>query len=478
MGLFVAVLLVAAYGVHRFIARERAGGEDGLRVYALLGDASGIAPLSRVKIAGISVGKVAGVRLEGDRARIDLELDPGVVLHEDATLAKVSTSLLGQYYLALTPGAEGAPELEDGARIRTVTDAVTTDALLQDMVGIAGDVKRITASLAESIGTPQGQEYLQETMKSLAEVTIALNATVRENREAIRAIIANIETLTATGRPDVLAILGDLRAITGDARALLAKEGAAAPGEVRQIVERVGTASASLDRALQNVDAVSGKLARGEGTLGKLVSDDELGKDLYEAAEDVSDFLSEMRRLQTIVELRSDYEFLTSTVKSYISMRLQPREDKYYLLGLVNDPRGLTKVEQTVVQTDNPEDPPQYREVRTMTTNDLRFTAQFAQVFGAFTGRFGIMESTGGLGLDIDLFNDRLELKQDLFGFGELVRPEWRMSLGYEFLTRLWLLGGAEDVLAVQDRDYFVGLQLRFNDRDLKSLLPFAPSVK
>ena len=78
----------------------------------------------------------------------------------------------------------------------------------------------------------------------------------------------------------------------------------------------------------------------------------------------------------------------------------------------------------------------------------------------------------------VEHWNLHAKIRQDLFGFGELVRPEWRMSLGYEFLTRLWLLGGAEDVLAVQDRDYFVGLQLRFNDRDLKSLLPFAPSVK
>jgi phospholipid/cholesterol/gamma-HCH transport system substrate-binding protein len=57
------------------------------------------------------------------------------------------------------------------------------------------------------------------------------------------------------------------------------------------------------------------------------------------------------------------------------------------------------------------------------------------------------------------------------------VLPRYRLSLGYEFVKRLWLLGGADDILSSDRRDYFVGLQLRFNDEDLKGLLPFVPST-
>ena len=35
--------------------------------------------------------------------------------------------------------------------------------------------------------------------------------------------------------------------------------------------------------------------------------------------------------------LRSDYNFLANTIKSYVSLRLQPAEDKYYLIEVVND---------------------------------------------------------------------------------------------------------------------------------------------
>ena len=183
-----------------------------------------------------------------------------------------------------------------------------------------------------------------------------------------------------------------------------------------------------------------------------------------------------INRLKTNVVLRGDYQFRTSTVKTFVELRLQPREDKYYSIELINDPRGLTRIEQVDVDTTNPNDPPTYREIRSVTTNDFRFSLMFAQRFGPLVGRFGIKESTGGAGLDLLLLDDAFELRQDLFGFGETAQPRWRVSLGYAFVNRLSLLWGVADILRFDRRDYFVGLQLKFNDEDIKTMLPFVPS--
>jgi phospholipid/cholesterol/gamma-HCH transport system substrate-binding protein len=208
--------------------------------------------------------------------------------------------------------------------------------------------------------------------------------------------------------------------------------------------------------------------------LGRLSKDERLINEVEGIAEGIGDFVGGFSRLRTIVNLRTDYQFLTGTLKSFVEIRLQPREDKYYSFEVISDPRGYTTVEQVDVSTTNPNDPPHYREVRTVTKNDFRFSFQFAQRIGPFWGRFGIKESTGGVGLDTVLFNDRLELRQDLFGFGEAPLPRYRVFLGYEFLHRMWLLGGVDDILSNDRRDYFIGLQLRFDDQDMKSLLPFA----
>lgn len=478
VGLFAAVMVVAGFLIWRFV-NKTAASRDGYTVYVLLDDATGIAKHSQVKIAGIPVGNIDDVRLEGGKARIDIKMNPDVPLFDDAAVAKQSSSLLGEYFLAIAPGTSGKPQLEDGDQIKNVIEAATTDEILKDVRDIAKKVKIVADSLADTVGSDQGKDNIKETLKNLAEVTDQLNKTVKENRASVRNILTNVEGITAKGAPEVEAILKDVRAVTTEVRRLTSaegKDGKQDPGEIRQIISKLNKASSSLERSLDNIDTVSGRLARGEGTLGRLTKDEKLINEIEGITEDVGEFVGGINRLQTIVGLRTDYQFLSSTVKSYVELRLQPREDKYYSIEIVNDPRGLTRYEQLDVDSTNPNDPAHYREIRTVTTNAFRFSLQFAQRFGPLTGRFGIKESTGGVGLDLALFDDRFELRQDLFGFGEVIRPRWRIGLGYEFITRLWLIGGVDDLLNPDRRDYFVGLNLMFNDEDLKSILPFAPS--
>ncbi len=478
VGFFAAVMVVAGFLIWRFV-NKTAASRNGYTVYVLLDDATGIAKHSQVKIAGIPVGNIDDVRLEGGKARIDIKMNPDVPLFDDAAVAKQSSSLLGEYFLAIAPGTDGKPQLEDGDRIKNVIEAATTDEILKDVRDIAKKVKIVADSLAATVGSDQGKDNIKETLKNLASVTDQLNKTVKENRASIRNILTNVEGITSKGAPQVDAILKDVRAVTTEVRKLTStagKDGKQDPGEIRQIISKLNKASSSLERSLDNIDTVSGRLARGEGTLGRLTKDEKLINEIEGITEDVGDFVGGINRLQTIVGLRTDYQFLSSTVKSYVELRLQPREDKYYSIEIVNDPRGLTRYEQVDVDSTNPNDPAHYREIRTVTTNAFRFSLQFAQRFGPLTGRFGIKESTGGVGLDLALFDDRFELRQDLFGFGEVIRPRWRIGLGYEFITRLWLMGGVDDLLNPDRRDYFVGLNLMFNDEDLKSILPFAPA--
>jgi phospholipid/cholesterol/gamma-HCH transport system substrate-binding protein len=473
---FIVATGLAASAIYRFIIK-RPGGGKGYVVYALFDDAVGIAKLSQVRVAGIPVGTIEGIRLDKGKARIDIRVQSGVPLFADSAVSKNSSSLLGEYYLAITPGTDGRSQLQDGDRIPTVIEGVTTDSLMKNLADISKDVQKVSHSLAESVGTDEGQDNMRKTLANLAQVTAALNDTVRENRETIRDILIRVDSVAAKSEPQIDRILENVQNSTQEIRQLLthAEEGQPQKtGEVREILDKVDRASSSLEKTLANMETVTGRLEKGEGTLGRLSKDEHLINEVEGVTETVGDFVGGLGRLQTIVQLRTDYQFLASSVKSYVQLRLQPREDKYYAIEIVNDPKGLTHFEQTAVETTNPNQPPTYFERRTVTTNSFRFSLQFAQRFGPFVGRFGIKESTGGIGLDTLLLDDRFELQQDIFGFGEVVLPRWRVSLGYEFIPRLWLLGGVDDIFSATRRDYFVGLQLRFNDQDLKTILPFA----
>ena len=255
---------------------------------------------------------------------------------------------------------------------------------------------------------------------------------------------------------------------------LAASQAGKAPGELRDTVANLDKASKSLDSALGHIYSIAGRTDRGEGTIGRLTKDETLINEVQGVAEGVNDYVGNLQRLQTIVGLRADYNFLANTIKSYVELRLQPREDKYYLIQLINDPRGLTSITQQNVDTTNPTQPSHYQTITTTTTDSFRFTFEFAKRLGPFTGRFGIMESTGGIGLDLHLLQNRFELTQDLFAFGEQVVPRYRAYISYEFIHRLWLIGGVDNVFLSDQRDYFLGLQMRFTDDDLKTILPFA----
>lgn len=474
IGLFAMATAGAGYLVFRTIHKDTGKG-GGYVVHAYLNDASGVAKQSRVTIAGIPVGSVKDIRLEGGRARVDILVNGDVVLHQTARLGVKSASLLGENIIVLTEGA-GAPDKKQGDEIETIPDAASVDDIKAQVSRIAALIEKVAEQLAKSVGSDQGGKNISAILQNLADATEAINLTVRENRAMIHETIGNIDRITQQGGPELQEILVNIKTITSDVKQMMAANGGkdGEAGELRQTIERVNRASKSLESALGHVDNVTGRIDRGEGTIGKLTKDEALINEVQGVAEGVNDYVDSLRRLQTVVGLRSDYNFLANTIKSYVELRLQPREDKYYLIELINDPRGKTSFTQTDVDTTNPNDPAHYRTVTTTTTDAFRFSIQFAKRIGPFTGRFGIKESTGGIGLDTHLLSNRFEIVQDFFGFGEEIKPRYRLWVGYEFIHRLWLIGGIDHIFLANRRDYFLGLQLRFTDEDLKTILPFS----
>lgn len=479
VGVMIIALGAAVFFGYRFISRETGTG-GGYKVWAYMPDMTGVAPHSRVLISGIQVGVVDRIWLDQGQARVDVKMNPDITLYDDAAIAKRSTSLIGEYTMVLTPGTEGHTKLKDGDQITHLIEEPSLQSLQGQIADILKDVKAVTESLKNTVGSDRGQEQIAAILKNLAEVTEQLNNTIKENREAVKQTLANVNAIAGDARPQIAAILENVKQTTNDVREFVGKgqpnapNGQAKDGEIRKSLERIERASASLESVLGHADNIAARIDRGEGTVGRLTKDETLVNEVEGVVEDVGDLVGGIGRVQTVVGLRTDYNFLANTIKSYVELRLQPSLDKYYMIELVNDPRGKTSIEQTTVDTTNPNEPSNYRETRVTTTNGFRFSLQFAKRLGPFTGRFGIKESTGGIGLDLHLLDDHFELRQDLFGFGEQLNPRWRIAVGYEFIHKLWLLGGVDDILTSERRDYFVGLQLRFTDNDLKSILPFA----
>ena len=223
VGLFVIAVGIASVLIFRFVSRTT-GVSGGYTVYALFRDAVGLAPQSRVLMAGIPVGTIQSVRLDHELARVDIKMAPDVVLHDDAAVAKRSSGILGEHFLSLSPGSEGRPALRNGDRIPNVLEAASTDQLISDLARIADRVKLVAENLANTVGSPEGREDMRKTLENLAGVTEALNQTVRENRETIRHTLLNFEDITSNSGPEIKRILENVRVLTSDVRDLLSNE--------------------------------------------------------------------------------------------------------------------------------------------------------------------------------------------------------------------------------------------------------------
>jgi len=176
----LAVGLVVALAGATFVVAItffRKGGYSEKESYLVHGhfrDATGLTWKSRVQIAGIQVGEVHEITLEGDRARLDLRVKRGVVLHKNACLTKTYPSaLLPDALLETVPGWDPSPVLEtlpeEEREITCIREATTVQQLTDALAAIASDVQAVTGDLRQTIGSQQGS--LREIVENVSSIT-------------------------------------------------------------------------------------------------------------------------------------------------------------------------------------------------------------------------------------------------------------------------------------------------------------------
>ena len=507
----VGLLVILALGIlFGFLTFSKKGGMDqdvAVEVYAFFKDASGLGKKSRVQIAGIPVGEIVSIELVGLRAKVTIRIKKEIGVRRNASLTKRSESLLGDYLIDLAPGTEDQPPILNGEEIVSVLDAPGMEAVMGSLQLIAQDVQQVTRSLRNVLGGEKGQASLESIVANLTTLTAAVDKTIRDSATRLDQILNNVEGISGDIRKvtnkeqaSVSSIVANIDAISKDVRDVMASVKRVVgenEGEVEGQVASVKETLAKLDRTLANVEEVSKNIKEGKGAVGTLLADERLGQKLSDTIEDVSDFAGRLTGMELELGVRTDYLVNQGAAKIFISGRLMPKPDKYYLIEAVDDPRG--SVETIIVQNNPPAagEPAIQKQVRTKET--LKFSAMFAKRYSFLTLRLGIIESTGGVGLDLNVpikffyysrwLEDALVVKVDAFNFSveQLTLPRLRATVRFTPFEHVYVNVGIDDALnapnrdsltnkLISGRDFFVGAGVYFTDSDLKSLLPLLPS--
>ncbi|OGQ22365.1 MAG: hypothetical protein A2138_10620 [Deltaproteobacteria bacterium RBG_16_71_12] len=495
---------------------------------------------------------IAKVKQERVRvARIDFAVSAEWPVPVDSWVKKGSLGLLGANALFLEPGPSKTM-LKLGERLINVRSATSTETLLSKADGIVADLASITHKIDQDIGgitsningitgelnrfiagdedtKPIGEIYqlvmtdLRKAVNTVEKAVRDIDGKIAKDDSDFNKLVANVQRITAdlaemtgsgtgtgTGADggvaspngdagDIRATMASVRKVADDLSVVTEQlKGVLGDNEeeLGEGVKSLKTTIDELNRSLASLSEVMGRVERGEGTVGRLLTDEKIADKVESAVSGAADFVSSLTSMETHVDIGSWYNINRDANTTTLGLRLQPKPDKYYLLEVVDDGGRMERFTERDINGNV------IRESVREEDNQLRISAMFAKRFFDFLVlRVGLIETTGGVGANLFLFDDRVELRSDLFNFRgprdtlstdalpDFYLPRWRTLVKAQPIPHLYVSAGIDDALnGVGPRgiqlydprvgyglDYFIGVGLTFQDEDLRAILPFIP---
>jgi phospholipid/cholesterol/gamma-HCH transport system substrate-binding protein len=384
------------------------------------------------------------------------------------------------------------PYAKNESTIRVSEADQDFDQMAQQISNLAGDLKKITAAISETIATPEGKLAMKQTLNNLQTITAQLKDLMERNAQQISATVNNFQQLSGNlnqvvtkNEARISQIIQDLQSFAqvlrqespelADRFQSMAKNLDEVITENREAlhqgVTNVNGLVLKLQGATKNLDGILAAVNEGKGTVGKLVKDDALYNDARETLADIKTTLAKADSFRLYLGYRDEYLTRFDKSKSYVSVRLQPHEDKYYLVEVVDDFQGTTKNKETVTYSDS-NGPVITREE--ITEDKFKFSAEVARRFQDVALRGGLIESTGGVGLDFFALHDDLQLHLDAWDF-TADNPHLKIGADYHFAKYFSVNTGVDHFIDNDRLSFFLGAGFSFEDKDLKYLLGKIP---
>jgi phospholipid/cholesterol/gamma-HCH transport system substrate-binding protein len=268
----VGIVVILAMMVGAFKADQLPIIGAGDIYYADFAEVGGLHPGNEVRVAGVSVGKVEDIKLEGAHAKVTFKLDKGTDLgNETSAQIKVRT-LLGANYLGLMPAGTG--ELAKGTHIpdsRTVepydiVDAFSELSTTTDQIDLT-QVSEALDALAD-ISTKTPVEF-RGAIRGVSDLSANLAA-----RDAqINTLLSNLRRVSKVLNdegPDLTKLFKDAAVLfdaISDRRKTVHRLLVSTEAISKALVDFIDASRADLKPVLNQLEKVTDMLRRNESSL-------------------------------------------------------------------------------------------------------------------------------------------------------------------------------------------------------------------
>ena len=239
----------------------------------------GLATSDEVQVNGLRKGNVAELHLAGDHVIVDLDLASDIVITRASTVAVRNVGLMGEKVVAVDL-VMGGPAYTD----RDTIAGVYEKGIPEVMAEVGGTIDRLnslTDQMLRVASALERNDNLDATMDNVRKTSEELRLAVTENRRALRETLANLDAVSRTAK-----------SLTTDREAQLGRTIDSFERSVADI-ERLTT---RLDSLRATVQSISGKVDRGEGSLGRLVNDPMLYDDAKSSVTELKALIADIKK--------------------------------------------------------------------------------------------------------------------------------------------------------------------------------------
>ncbi len=243
--------------------------------------ASNLKPSSPVRVSGVNVGKVEHIELQDvGRVLVYVSLANRIQPRKDAKAQVVSVGFVGDAAVELDPGKAPQKLAKDEIIVGSQAAGFT------DLAGKLGERADSVLVLAQNLMNEETATQLRETMRALQGTLRAAQRTMDVYGNPDKGPSAEL-TRTMVSLQAVTARFDTLLANPGLQRALTQSDTLA--GNLSEMTAQFAVTGARLDSLLARAN-------RGEGTIGKFVTDSGLYRDMRDLSQSMKKLIDELSK--------------------------------------------------------------------------------------------------------------------------------------------------------------------------------------
>lgn len=254
--------------------------------YVEYDNVEGLAASAPVTLNGLGIGKVVGVTIDKNTGKllVELQINTDFPISKSSEATIYEPGFIGGKQIAINPNFQDTELAIEGQKLKGVTKLGLTASLGDKLKPLQGEIESLilnTDKLISGFNTVLDQKAQADIKNSLSELSktiaefhktaISLNQILDTNKSQINGMVTNFNKISK-----------DFSSVSDS----LAKA-------------NIGQTVKNLEKTLANVDQIMTQLHEGKGTMGKILKDESLYKNLDKATKEMQLLLQDVRLYPT-----------------------------------------------------------------------------------------------------------------------------------------------------------------------------------